>query len=316
MAASYPSNWERNLLSLASQSASSPSFLSNAATEHDSSLLARAYACCERITAEQSKSFYLTSRLLPPQKRRAIHALYAFCRVTDNIVDCPDGDCAARLALWRRRALSSGPAPNDPVAMAWSDTRLRYHIPTRYAEQLIEGVALDLERKQYRTFQDLTVYAYSVASTVGLMSMHIIGYAGDEAIPYAIKLGVALQLTNILRDVGQDWRDGRLYLPLQELAAFGLSPDDISAAHADERWREFMRFQIARNRQLYAEAMPGIRLLDRDGRFAVRAAAELYRAILGDIEAHACDVFHRRAYLGKWSKLSRLPGIWLRSQLQ
>jgi phytoene synthase len=181
-------------------------------------------------------------------------------------------------------------------------------------EQLIEGVRRDLNQKRYATFEELTAYAYGVASTVGLMSMHIIGFSSPAAIPYAIKLGVALQITNILRDVSEDWRMGRLYLPLQELAAYGLSEADVARGQVDRRWRAFMRFQIARVRRLYEEAWPGIALLNKDGRFAIAAAGELYRAILDDIEAHDYDVFSRRAHLSAWRKLGRLPGIWWRNR--
>jgi phytoene synthase len=144
--------------------------------------------------------------------------------------------------------------------------------------------------------------------------MHIIGFAGSAAIPYAIKLGVALQLTNILRDVGEDWQAGRVYLPQEELAAFALTEADLAAGQVDARWRAFMQFQIERNRRLYAEAWPGIALLNRDGRFAIAAAAGLYQAILDDIEAHDYDVFNRRAQVSKWGKLSRLPGLWWQSR--
>jgi phytoene synthase len=199
---------------------------------------------------------------------------------------------------------------NELVAVAWAAARSQYHIPPRYAEQLIDGVARDLVQKRYQTFDELAAYAYGVASTVGLMSMHIIGFAGPEAIPYAIKLGVALQLTNILRDIGEDWHSGRMYLPAQELAAFGLTEWDIAIGKTDRRWRDFMRFQIDRNRRLYDEARPGIALLNRDGRFAVAAAGELYRAILTDIETHDYDVFSRRAHVSGLSKLSKLPSLW------
>ena len=146
------------------------------------------------------------------------------------------------------------------------------------------------------------------------MSMHIVGFAGPEAIPYAVKLGVALQLTNILRDVQEDWDSGRLYLPQDELVDFGLTEADIAAGQVSDRWRAFIRYQIERNRRIYAEAMPGIALLDPDGRFAIAAAAELYGAILDDIVAHDGDVFSRRAHLDGWSKLRRLPGIWWRAR--
>jgi phytoene synthase len=197
--------------------------------------------------------------------------------------------------------------------LAWADTITRYRIPRLYAHQLIEGVAKDITVKRYKTFDELAEYSYGVASTVGLMAMHIIGYSGPEAIPYAVKLGVALQLTNILRDIWEDWTMGRLYLPQDELSAYGLSEADIASQQLSDRWSAFIQFQIERNRRIYAEAMPGIALLHRDGHFAIAAAAELYRAILGDIEAHGGDVFRRRAYVSRWEKLMRLPGIWWRA---
>ena len=143
------------------------------------------------------------------------------------------------------------------------------------------------------------------------MAMHIVGFSTVEAVPYAVKLGVALQLTNILRDVGEDWRAGRIYLPQEELEAFGLGEADLQAGRVDDRWRRFMRFQIERNRRLYREAWPGISMLSRDARPAIAAAAGLYRAILEDIERHDMDVFNRRAHLSGWEKLRRLPGTWL-----
>ncbi|MBX3001709.1 MAG: squalene/phytoene synthase family protein [Caldilineaceae bacterium] len=263
----------------------------------------------------------MASRLLPPEKRRSARALYAFCRVTDDLVDersvaGPTDRALARVALeeWRRLSLSPHSHVEDPVVVAWTDTRARYHIPQTYAEQLIAGVAQDLDYSRYRTFEDLSAYCYSVASTVGLMSMYIIGFKGRPAIPYAVKLGVALQMTNILRDVGEDWRSGRLYLPQEELDAYGVGEDDIAAGRVDERWRAFMRFQIERNRQIYAEAWPGIALLDQDGRFSIAAAADLYKGILDDIEAHDYNVFTRRSSVSTFGKLSRLPGIWWRSK--
>jgi phytoene synthase len=251
------------------------------------------------------------------EQRQAIRALYAFCRVSDDLVDRPEGESAvidaARFERWRQRSLSNNPPQDDLVATAWADTRASYNIPRQYAEQLLDGVASDMDVKRYETFSDLAGYCYGVASTVGLMSMHVIGFKDDSAIPYAVKLGVALQLTNILRDVAEDWENGRLYLPLQELQAFGLTEADIAAGTNDHRWKAFMAFQIARSRQLYGEAMPGLALLERRGRVAVAAAAELYRAILDDIEAHNYDVFTRRAHLSNSKKLMRVPGIWLRS---
>jgi phytoene synthase len=278
----------------------------------DQEVLERAYDYCKALTKSHSRTFYLAASLLPRAERRAVYALYGFCRVTDDLVDRADGPSQPDLDAWRQRALAAHPASDDPVTLAWADTRARYGIPRRYAEQLMEGVACDLAQTRYATFEDLAAYCYGVASTVGLMAMYIVGFAGERAIPYAVKLGIALQLTNILRDVGEDWRAGRCYLPQEELAAHGLTEADVAAGRVDGRWRAFLRFQIARNRRLYAEALPGIALLGPAGRLAVAAAAELYRAILDDIEAHDGDVFHRRAHVSLWGKLHRLPGIWWR----
>ena len=308
--------WEHNLLSLAqSQADSMPAFSHHHVAK--SVQLEQAYAACEALTAQHSRSFYMASALLPADKRRAVRALYAFCRISDDIVDNGEKDAAAsaaQLAQWRQQALSGYGHTQDAVILAWTDARARYHIPLHYAHQLLDGVARDLTQTSYETFADLATYCYSVASTVGLMSMHIIGYAGSAAVPYAIKLGVALQMTNILRDVAQDLQNGRVYLPQEELAAYGLSRADLAAGRVTDAWRAFMRFQIERNHQLYEEAWPGIALLDASGRLAIGAAAELYRGILTDIEAHDYDVFSRRAHVSGWGKVSRLPGIWWRSQ--
>lgn len=323
-------HWERQLVDLAHQA------LDSAVSTHrihDDLVLDQAYHHCEDITRENSKTFYLASGLMPAEKRRATRALYAFCRVSDDIVDAniqkiflpvtgaglSTNRIAAQLNAWRDEVIDnrgffhSQEKPHN-ISLAWADARQRYSIPNGYVEQLIDGLALDLNTVRYQTFSDLAQYCYGVACTVGLMSMHITGYTSREAIHYAIRLGVALQLTNILRDVGEDWRAGRLYLPLEDLNRFGLKEEDIAAGLVDDRWRAFMRFQIQRARQLYAESLPGVRLLHPDGRFAITAAGELYRAILDQIEANDYDVFSRRATVSAAAKLRRLPGIWWRSK--
>lgn len=307
--------WETTLLNWAQNALETHVPLERVRADHD--MLQAAYHHCEAITRIHSRTFFLASALLPPDKRRAARALYAFCRVTDDTVDRSVGsldDTLAALRAWRDRALDPHPSADQPVALAWADTRARYGIPVGYAEQLIDGVARDLTQQRYATFDELAAYAYGVASTVGLMAMHIIGFGGEHALPYAVKLGVALQITNILRDVAEDYRVGRVYLPADELAAFDLSERDLKRGRVDARWRAFMRFQIERNRQLYADALPGIAALNGDGRFAIAAAAELYRAILSDIEANDYDVFSRRARISASGKVARLPGIWWRSR--
>ena len=313
MTALVNDRWESPLLRLAREG-----WLTSQSTDQksraDEVLLEQAYNHCEEITSFHSRSFYLASGLMKPEARMAVRALYAFCRTADDIVDESGADASALLETWRDRSLNSRPPQHDLVAVAWADAREKNAIPRRYAEQLIDGVGRDLDQTRYETFEDLTTYCYGVASTVGLMSMHITGYESEEAVRYAVKLGVALQLTNILRDVAEDWERGRVYLPEAELAAFGLSEDDIAAGvdegSYDERWRDFMKFQIDRARHIYEEAWPGINMLHKQGRFSIAAAATFYRAILDDIEEHDYDVFSRRAHVSKWGKLRRLPAIW------
>jgi 15-cis-phytoene synthase len=322
--------WEHHLLDLAHQALDSDVSTQNGRTD-DATLLYRAYQHCEDITRVNSKTFYMASRLLPEHKRRATQALYAFCRVSDDIVDRPldsttpgmqtaeeVGTASENLESWRRQVIS-GAAPSGAhaaervVSLAWKDAREAFNIPVGYVNQLVDGLSLDLKPVRYQNFSELARYCYGAACTVGLMSMHITGFASRAALPYAIRLGVALQLTNILRDVGEDWRAGRVYLPQEELATFGLDESHLEQGVVDDRWRAFMRFQIQRAHHLYEQSIPGVSYLHRDGRFAIAAAGQLYRAILHQIEANDYDVFSRRASVGAWGKIRRLPGIWLQA---
>jgi len=304
--------WEHKLLSLAGNvpHPSTKPYFSYWADDHS---LQAAYKKAEEVTAKHSKSFHFASRLLPEEKRSAVRALYAFCRSVDDVVDSVGAkDRNLELDYWRRVVRSASASDDDPVAAAWADTLARYHIPRHYALQLIDGVARDLVQTRYQSFDELATYCYGVASTVGLMSMYIIGFRNNAAVPYAIKLGVALQMTNILRDVGEDFRAGRNYLPRDETVFFGIRESDIAEGKVTDRWRRFMRFQIQRTRDLYEESWPGIELLDPEGRLAVAAASELYGGILDEIEKNDYDVFSRRASLSLSDKLRRLPALWLK----
>ncbi|MCX6081657.1 MAG: squalene/phytoene synthase family protein [Chloroflexi bacterium] len=306
-------HWEHRLIDMAGQIAH-PSTRPVYSYWAGDAAIEKAYELCARIAAHHSKSFSMASGLLPEEKRSAVRALYAFCRTVDDIVD--EGTLIGRdveLDYWR--GMVKGvihPRPDDLVGQAWTDTRNRYHIPTQYAIQLIDGVSRDLGQVSYQTFDDLTTYCYGVASTVGLMSMYIVGFKTGEAAPYAIKLGVALQMTNILRDVGEDCRNGRIYLPQEELDAFGISKADLVSARVNDRWRAFMKFQISRTRQLYAEASEGIKFLERDGQISIGAASDFYQGILDVIETNGYDVFSKRASLGAFDKIKRIPRLWLK----
>lgn len=269
----------------------------------------------ERVTRANSKSFYLASGLLPQPKRRAVRVLYAFCRVTDDLVDKPSNGNerqalrVCELEQWRAHALAPHPPADDVLLNAWHGVRAQYHIPATYVRQLIDGIALDLTQTRYETFEELSKYCYGVASTVGLMAMHIIGYRDRAAVPYAVKLGVALQLTNILRDIGEDFRQGRIYLPQEDLARFNYTELDLANGVIDQRFKRLIDFEIARAKGLYAEAWAGIKMLSPDGRFAIAAAADLYRGILDRIVANGYDVFEQRAHLTATEKLARLPAL-------
>ncbi len=310
----YAQNWENTLLAWAIEPLLEQ--VAHHAIPASNPVLDKAYEHCKHITRHYSRTFYMASRLLPAEKRRAVHALYAMCRIADDIVDQAediDSNPLATLEDWYQRLSHQKASIHHPVILAWKDTKARFHIPQSYVRQLIDGVALDVQQQRFETFDDLAKYSYRVASTVGLMAMHITGYANEDAIPYAVKLGVALQMTNILRDIGEDWNNGRVYLPQDELHAYGLNEQSLCSGQVTEKWRNFMRFQIDRNRTLYAESLPGIRYLNSDGRFAIAAAAELYQAILSDIEVHDYDVFTRRARVSTFGKLAKLPSIGWRS---
>jgi phytoene synthase len=299
-------NWENQLIDLAGNipHPSTRPFFSYWAGDAS---LRSAYKHAEKITAEHSRSFHFASALLPEEKRSAVRALYAFCRTVDDIVDASmDAECETQLEYWRRMVENASFLDNDLTAAAWADTLARYHIPRHYALQLIDGVARDLLQTRYQTFDELATYCYGVASTVGLMSMYIVGFKTNEAIPYAIKLGVALQMTNILRDVGEDYQNGRLYLPRQEMAFYGIREEDIAQGRLTDNWRQFMKFQIDRTRQLYKESWLGVKMLEREGQLAIGAASVFYSGILDEIEKNDYNVFTRRASLSTWGKVSRL----------
>jgi phytoene synthase len=281
--------------------------------------LAIAYQMTEEVIRVYSKSFYLASGFLPEKERAAVRALYGFCRATDNLVDDPQSIQLTDLSTWRHKVTAPPMDPDHAVLVAWADARTVYQVPAVYGDELIEGCEMDLTRSRYETFEELERYCYCVASTVGLMCMHILGVAKGrtfaEAKPYAIKLGVALQLTNILRDVGEDADRGRIYLPREDMERFKVSEDDILQSRPTDQVRALLRFEIERAERLYAEAWPGIGMLARNSRFAVAVASDVYRGILGKIAENGYDVFNQRAHLSKAEKLRRLPRTWLQTSI-
>jgi phytoene synthase len=249
-------------------------------------------------TAKGSKSFSFATRFFPADLAEATRAIYWFCRTTDDLVDeCAEPRAAAaQLDAWAEGLDRGyrGEDPGYPILRLFCETAFRYGIPPAYPRELIAGVRMDLTQTRYRDFAGLHLYCYRAASVVGLMMMQAIGYRGEPS-QQAIDLGVAMQLTNILRDVGEDFRRGRIYLPQDEMQAFGCPEQDFAEGRRSENFRRLMQFQIQRARGYYAAAAPGIAALHERGRLAVQLAADIYGGILDEIEANRYDVFTRRA---------------------
>ncbi|NRB07481.1 MAG: phytoene synthase [Richelia sp.] len=290
-----------------------------------------AYELCRQLTAKYATTFYLGTLLMNQSKRQAIWAIYAWCRRTDELVDGPGADITTpeTLERWEKHLESIfAEQAEDNFDVALVDTLQRFPIDIQPFRDMIAGQRMDLYCNRYQTFDELYLYCYRVAGTVGLMSTSVMGLDlrlntspwNRKANPYlpteeANALGIASQMTNILRDVGEDARRGRIYLPLDDLAQFDYTEQDLLQGVNDERWRNLMRFQIARTRKFYNQAEKGISYLSADARLPVWAALMHYSRILNSIERNNYDVFNQRAYVPQWQKLRSLPIAWLRSQV-
>jgi 15-cis-phytoene synthase len=254
-------------------------------------------------TQAGSKSFYFATRFFPPELARAAHSVYWFCRHTDDLVDeCESLDQGRRdLAEWTEalRRAESGAQVNVPVLQLFAHTARQFEIPFEYAFELIAGMRMDLDGTRYRNFEDLRLFCYRVASVVGLMMCSVIGFERradrERAVPHAVDLGIAMQLTNILRDIGEDLGRGRVYLPGEEMAEFGYREEDLRQGVRNEAFRRLMQFQVTRARAYYGLGNAGIQLLDNRGRFAVKIASDVYCEILARVEQSDFNVFERRA---------------------
>jgi len=277
----------------------SPARLAELETAGDPRLDA-CYRTCRDIVKFHSKTFYLSSLFLSPEKKRAVWAVYAFCRTADDIIDSP---APARQRLeaidaWERQLVASyRGVTSDPIFAAFADAARRFDIPIQPGLDLLRGARLDVTIRRYAHYDHLREYCYLVASTVGLLTMPILGTVSPEAQDYGIALGRAMQMTNILRDVGEDARMDRIYLPAEDLRRFGVTESSILEAVVDENFVALMTFEIERVRTMYAEAEPGIAMLAPESRYTVRLALSLYRRILERIEANGFDVFRRRAFV-------------------
>ncbi|XP_050379838.1 phytoene synthase 2, chloroplastic [Argentina anserina] len=279
------------------------------------SLLSEAYDRCREVCAEYAKTFYLGTLLMTPERRRAIWAIYVWCRRTDELVDGPNASHITPQALdrWESRLddLFQG-RPFDMLDAALSDTVTQFPVDIQPFKDMIEGMRMDLRKSTYKNFDELYLYCYYVAGTVGLMSVPVMGIAPDSQVTTesvynaALALGIANQLTNILRDVGEDAKRGRIYLPQDELAQAGLCDADIYAGKVTNKWRSFMKSQIKRARMFFDEAEKEVTELSEASRWPIMASLLLYRQILDEIEANDYN-FTKRAYVSKVKKLLALP---------
>lgn len=253
--------------------------------------LRSAYTQCRRLNARHGRTFYLATLLLPPAKRPYVHALYGFARLADDIVDSTtSADRADRLASVCRH----------PVGLALQDTLRRWDIPVGYVDDFLTSMRMDLTVNSYATYADLLGYMHGSAVVLGWQMLAVLEpvVPRDVAAPYAADLGVAFQLTNFLRDVGEDIRRGRVYLPQEDLDLFGVDREQIRHAVVDGSFRRLMAFEVARARETYRSAVVGIRLLHPTSRTCVATAARLYEAILDEIEAADYRVLDRRVTVG------------------
>ncbi|HEX8639270.1 MAG TPA: phytoene/squalene synthase family protein [Pyrinomonadaceae bacterium] len=311
--------------------------------------LEKAYKYCEKITKVHAKSFYFAARFLPAEKQKAVYPIYAFCRHIDDEIDeigaGNETDAIAAVENWRAaleevyfnaKRQRNGEAKQqierqikadenglenqfqksksderNLVFTAWEDLLKKYKIPRNLPLELMRGVLQDTRVKRYETFDDLYVYCYRVASTVGLMSSEILGYSDAAALEYAEAMGIAMQLTNILRDVKEDAAMNRIYLPQEDLSRFDVSEKQIFANEFGENFIRMMKFQVERARDYYARGEKGIRLLEKDSRFTVLLASRIYSKILDEIEKQNYNVFKRRAHTSKRQKMLAIPLIWL-----
>ncbi|MDH3494183.1 MAG: phytoene/squalene synthase family protein [Acidobacteriota bacterium] len=256
---------------------------------------------CRDITKKYGTSFYFATQFFPDEVKQGIYAVYAFARIPDEIVDDPDNkdreDAVKRLEAWRQnwlRSMQRGYS-SDPVMAAIVYVFDKYEIPVETGEAFLRSMFMDMEKSTYADYEELEEYMYGSAAVIGLMVTRIVGFQSEKAFPYAEKLGHAFQLTNFLRDIRQDCDDlGRIYMPLDEMKEAGLAPANIKARIYDQRFVDFMKSQIARNREVYREALPGIRLLKWRGRLAVKISFVLYKGILEEIEHADYDIFRGR----------------------
>ena len=270
---------------------------------------------CQDRAAKSGSSFYYSFMFLPPEQRQAITALYAFCREVDDVVDeCHDVSLAQiKLVWWRQEVerIFTG-TPTHPVGFALQDVLRRFKLPQEQLLEIIDGMAMDLSQTRYLDFKGLQLYCYRVASVVGLLSAEIFGHEHRQTLKYAHDLGLALQLTNIIRDVGEDARRGRIYLPIEDLQRFGVPAKDILEARYSDAFRELMAFQAERAEHFYEQALAQLPAGDRKAQRPGLVMAAIYRTLLREIATDGFQVLDRRISLTPVRKVWLAGSTWFK----
>ena len=288
--------------------------------------LRASYAECKRLNALHGKTYYLATLLLPPEKRPFVHALYGFARYADEIVDdlaseLTDSEKAEHLRTWGQGVLADIRAgrSHDHIGRALVDTVQRFSIPIAYFEAFLHSMEMDLTVTEYQSYEDLMEYVYGSASVIGLEMLPILGSLSPETAPETVmaaeKLGTAFQLANFIRDVGEDLDRGRIYLPISELQAHGVSYEMLEARILTPQIRSALQEQIARVRRLQREAEPGIALLAPESRACIQAASELYCGIVDEVERIDYQIFTHRAKTSTWRRIKVALPAFLRAVL-
>ena len=276
------------------------------------------YRHCQRLAKRTAGNFYYSFLTLPRDRFRAMCALYAFMRVTDDLGDSdqPVETRSAGLAAWRGELtrVLDGAVADHPVLPAMAEVVRRHGIPRQNLFDVITGVEMDLGPVAIQTFDELRRYCHHVAGAVGLACIHVWGFHDDRAIAAAEECGLAFQLTNILRDLREDVLRGRIYLPREDLDRFGYSTDDLARGVADDRFRNLMPFEVARAREHYAAARSLFDYLDAPGQPILDAMLQIYGGLLDEIERSGYDVFSRRVSLSRFRKWSITLGVWWRNR--
>jgi phytoene synthase len=270
---------------------------------------------CQQKAAQSGSSFYYSFLFLPPNRRHAITALYAFCREVDDVVDeCHDPSIAATKLVWWRQELTRLYAgkPEHPVTQALLPALAEFNLPQEQLLEIIDGMEMDLQQSRYLDFKALSLYCYRVAAVVGLLAAEIFGYQDRKTQKYAHDLGMAFQLTNIIRDVGEDARIGRIYLPIDELQRFEVTAADILNARYSDNFRRLMEFQIERAEQYYTQAVSELPAGDRKAQRPGLVMAAIYRTLLDEIKRDGCQVLTQRTSLTPVRKLWIAWRTWIK----